>query len=280
MPIDYEEMHGSPTEAYDSVNGWTATRQLLVDWDFRADLVAEILGDSYTGFDSAPDNMFAINASITPFLARQDGVDDQAAYEKAIVSVNYGRGTQRGPDPIQNNYFEDFIPSVEFLTVNTTAKFWKYVAADDTKNVPLAANVSIGKIFAGGDYILKRYGLTAYPTAKLPLIGKVNESLLATKTSFLGGYDFPAQTLLFMPPTMEYVLQIDGTYLINATYRFNYKPAPSSTVGGVTLAGHNVFWFDGSVDPAHSEAWLPILKPSGANGTAIPIYEITDFGTF
>jgi hypothetical protein len=281
MPISYEEMHGSPQEALNINTGWTATRQLLCDWDDRDELMIELLGEEYDSLilGTGTVGIVCLNAAATPFNAEQQGTGDVAAYEKALVTANYGRDTQQGPDVAAGDYFEDFVPTAEFLTVDSTAKFWKYDSADKTKRVPLAANTSLGKLFAGGDYILKRFGLTAYPTSKLSLIGYVNSDVVATRTSYLNGLTFAAQTLLFMPPTMEYVLQPDGSYLINATYRMNYKPTVSTTpVGG--FAGHNLFWFGGSKNPTLDPDWLPILNDVGATGTPVPVYKSTAFGTF
>jgi hypothetical protein len=276
MAISYEEMHGSPQESFDNTNGWTAIRQLRCDWDEREELVAELLYTEYdgiiTGTGTIP-GVIALTFSIAPAPGEQQGTGNQASYEKAIVTVNYGRDTQQGPDPDAGDYFEDFQPTGEFQTIDYRNLFWNEGAApgvtvDDL--VQITSGASLGKLFLGGDYILKRFGLETYPTDKLALIGKVNSNAVTPKTTYLAGIGtFAAETLLFQPPSMEYVLQPSGEYLINVTYRFNYKPET-----------HNKFFYPGS--STLISGWY---KPKTFNlsyppTTAIDVYESTTFSGF
>lgn len=263
----HAEAPGSPTEVAGGSAGFTATRKLICDWGNRISLSTEILGEGYPHVGGT--GSIALTASINPIEAKLTGEGGEGAveatviHEKALVTVTYGREDQ-GKEPREGNYFEDFVPTGEFLTVDYRALYWN-TNVDDNLLVQITDGASLGKLFFAGDYILKRFGLSKYPTGKLALIGKINSGTFATQTTYMSDMaTFAIGTLLFQPPTMEYELQPDYTYKINATYRMNYKPNT-----------HNKFWYPGSPDLA--AGWL---QPRDSDGDVIDIYEKTAFGTF
>jgi len=164
----------------------------------------------------------------------QLGTGSTTDYEKALVTVYYGR-TASGGDPTSTAaYSESLEPTAEFLTLDYSEYTW----GDDSgaaKAPVLKENESPGRLVRGLDYIFTRYNQTTVPSAALSLVGFVNTAAVTASSL---GITFGAQTLLFNPPTISRTVDATGVGSWTITYRMTYKP---NWQGGVEK-GWNWFW--------------------------------------
>ena len=234
MAVGYVEIQGSPVETW-TLEGFQATRTLMCDWADRKTLVGELAGLTYPLI--ANTGSIALQLGSVPFEAENKGAGSVAAYEKALVTVEYGpsEGTV---------YSESLEPTAEFLTEDYNRFQWGPNVGGDP-STPLEENEAPGRLIRGFDYVLTRHNLVIVPTAVIDLIGHVNSATVTPLMGIFasGGWGIPsisfaAETLLFQPPTITRTTTIAGVEGATCVYRLTYKP---NWEAGVAL-GWNYFW--------------------------------------
>lgn len=219
MTIAHAEMAGSPTELWD-YKGFKATRKLLVDWLDRFTAVE--------GFLTFPGELYPYNTSINararsgamqPFPAKTaEDVTGRTKYDKAIITIGYQTPDSNEPHQVDdvNIVSESLEPTAEFMTLDVSDFRWDAVDGE-----PLKEGEAPGRLMVGFDYVLTRYNVPNIPTAALTLVGHVNQ---AARTSYMLGLTYPAETLLYNPPTIQKVTSLSGDIVYTITYRFTYAP--------------------------------------------------------
>lgn len=223
--IPYEEMHGSPTVTQD-LDGVKVVRKLKVAWDQKSRLRIDLLRSSLLGF---PENVKCISVTSDPFLARNIGVDHVAAYDFAIITANY--------ETIILTNTESIEPTAEFLTTGVNNLRWDNNAGDQ-----VASEESPGQLLVGLDYMIEKRGIYTLPTNLLELLGKTNDAIVTPVTQGLKAFSFPAETLLFNPPTITTRFDENSAPFFDLTYRLTYKPNWDESVTPRVTRGWNEFW--------------------------------------
>lgn len=206
MSVTYSEEQGSPTETWDIESGITGHRKLRCPWTDRYDFAAELLLDEGAAYEphGGSSILRAKRVLIQPFAAEQLGSATLAAYEDAILDVDYGTPERHkeGGGGAGNLYTESIEPQAEFITL----PYSKYRWASSGKN--LLPDDAPGKLHLNLDYILIRYGVAAIPSYSFDLVGKTNDAAFDT---LMYGKTFAEETLLFNPPSFNRRVMSDMT---------------------------------------------------------------------
>jgi len=163
----------------------------------------------------------------------QMGSGSEAAYEKALVTVEYARTpaeNQTSPDA----FSESLEPTAEFLTLDPTKFAW-LKQGDPAAIYKLAENEAPGKLLRGLAYVHTRYNQTSIPADVQTLLGCINADAVIALTL---GRTFEAHTLLYTPPTLIRTVNEEGIGTWTITRRFIYKP---NWEDGSAM-GWNYFW--------------------------------------
>jgi hypothetical protein len=131
-------------------------------------------------------------------------------YIDALVSVGYSSGEET--DFIS----ESLEPTVEFVTLDYKNFRWGAANGDEVKE-----GEAPGKLVRSLSLVRTIYHLASIPTDVLDLVGSVNDTAYA---STLLGLTFPAETMLFSPPSMDRTITTAGTKGWNLAMRWMYKP--------------------------------------------------------
>lgn len=231
MPIEFEELQGSPREFRD-FNGFRHVRKLICAWESRHRLLNEFLlgGGQLYPYDSSTLSRAREGVAI-PFPGSAidaKGISAPGAivtYEKALITIVYLSPRPGDPEDDGAGQFiaERLEPSAEFLTLDHTRFRWGSGAGDH-----LNEQEAPGRLIKTLDYVFTRFDVDSIPGAALSLLGKVNNQILIA--NFLG-VTFGTETLLFNPPSIERQVDTSGQMKMQIAYRFTYKPE-----------GWNVFW--------------------------------------
>lgn len=231
---DFAEQDGSPKEQL-TMDGPAMQRILVCAWADRHALMGELVGNTAT-FGTSGAAILCRTASSVPMGGKNSGTGSVAAYEKAIITADYPCQKGSGPETVSGNLLSESLePTLEFLTMPYTEYQWTS-AADGPE---LTAEEAPVKPLPGLEYLLTRYNQSSIPTAVMSLCGTCNASAWTCKTPGLTGITFPAQTLLFQPPTLSRTIQANGTFVWTVTYRLTFKPNYDE---GGTARGWNWFW--------------------------------------
>jgi hypothetical protein len=153
----------------------------------------------------------------------QDG--QGASYVDTLIAFEYSSAVEA--DLVS----ESLEPTAEFQILDYTRFRWGSKDGD-----PILEGEAPGKVTRSLALTRQLFKLTTIPTDVLDMIGKVND---ASYVSTLLGLTFPAQTLLFQPPSMGRTITTAGSKGWNLTMRFHYKPN-----------GWNKFWRAAASPPA------------------------------
>lgn len=223
MSVTFQELDGSPT--FDvTVTGAKVTRQFKVAWGDIDSFIAETLGSA----DNDISNAVCSSCKISRHPGQNLGFGSWSSYESAIVIAVYDTWTHP-------TVTESFSPSAEFLTLDCENFKW---ASDDTELVPEEAP---GRLITTLDYTQTWKNLSTIGTTMFNLIGHVNNAAINfhSMNALLSNISYPAQTLLFHPPTIEKSYDpISKSFKFGVTYRFTYRP----NWDGDTARGWNYFW--------------------------------------
>jgi len=249
--VPYVEGHGSPREEIGS-NGFTAVRDLICAWSLRHDLAANLLRGQGVLYEPQPlIPVRAIRVGIQPVPAEQRGVGSVALYEKAQLTVEYGRPEKNTGLLIS----ESLEPAVEYLTLDFEDFRW---AADATKT--LQENEAPGKATYSAYYVITRYEVAVIPYAVLDLMDTVNQYSVVAPTL---GLTFDSETLLYSPPVMSRNVTVDDIEAWNLTFRFAYKKAGWNTFFRQETGGYvRMYHKDDLVNP-HLNHQLADFSPLG-----------------
>lgn len=215
--VEVCEVHGSIKENVG--RGFeSASVDLMCDWADRHDVVAAIVGARLL-WPHAGDYIrvpYATSAGIKPLDSKPTTDGQGLIYEKAIVSVNYSYSDGEDPETLMSESLE---PTAEFLTLDYRRFAW--AKSDDSEAEDgLTEGEAPGKLMRGLNIVRTLYKVTSVPSQVLSCYGHVNQ---AGYTSSLLGLTFPAETLLYCPPTMDRTFTTDGSEGFDIQLKFQYK---------------------------------------------------------
>lgn len=269
--ITYEEMQGSPKETL-SLNGFTATRVIKTPWATRAQIQRDLLRTTFPG---AEDNIICTSTSSVPLLGRNLGVDHIAAYDFAIITLQYEPITApivgAGDRVITTETIE---PTSEFLTVGVNNLRWEEKEGDQ-----VTEEQAPGQLHVGFDYVITQEGLKEFPTNLLDLVGKVNDVAVSPISEGLDVLVFPPETLLYNPPSISPGFDSDGNRIWNVTYRLTFKPNFEEVDGVETARGWNFFWRSDAIEASDSFSGTFQKMVDAVSGKSYKVYRAGDFTT-
>jgi hypothetical protein len=248
--VAYSELPGSPTEQW-TEEGFTATVKLMCAWGVRNTLATEIMTqrEPYPRFPGT--KAYPRVADIEPFPAKIDEsavawglLGSLSSFESALVTISYD--TSGADVDLIDEVLE---PTAEFMTLDHKDFRWGSGTGDELKE-----GEAPGKLIRGLDYRVTFHQAPYIPAAVLTLPGYCNEEAL---TSYTLGLTFPAQTLLFQPPTATRRITSQMVECWKLGYRFSYR-----------ATGWNKFWRQAADD------WAEIWH---AGGTRYYNYPLGDF---
>lgn len=261
--IIYEEFERSPAETLD-LEGFTATRVLIVPWNDRFQLRADLLRTTFPG---APDNIICTSIVTEPFQAANLGVEHVSAFEFARMTLQY--------ETIILETTESIEPTAEFLTTGVNNLRWESPTGDQ-----VTPEESPGQLFVGFDFVFQRESLKEFPINILDLIGKVNEGAVRPTAEGLKKLIFEKETLLYNHPTITSKFDFNGDRIWTTTYRLTYKPN-FEKIGALEVArGWNFFWRPGKVTPdGNTSGTYQQMFLAGASGKPYKPFRTGDFTT-
>lgn len=205
-----------------SDDGITCSVQLMVPDAIRWDVVSDIVGGKVfwphlLDMEKPP---FAISAAIAPFDAKTTQDEQACEYESAILTINY---ESKGKDP-EDLVAESLEPTCEFIQLPHKRFLWGSASGD-----ALTEEEAPAKQFRGLNLSRTIYKIPAdsLPDLLAP-VGRVNS---AAYTSSLLNMTFAAETLLYIPPTLDRTITTDGDPGYTVNMKFAFKPD-----------GWNQFW--------------------------------------
>lgn len=216
-----------------TLSDWSPSVVLRCAWSSRHALVADLLGNRREWPHGTGDKPRAVSASIVPFPSTEVGTitGQSHNYDDALVTVNYSSNVE------SDLVSESLEPTVEFQILDYKRFRWGSGSGD-----PLLEGEAPGKQLRGLNLVRTFYGLSSLPTEILTGVGKVHN---ASYVSSLLGLTFAADTLLFVPPSLNRTITTAGSRGWTATVKFVYKPetwnkfwrASSGAYESIYLAG-------------------------------------------
>ena len=221
--------------SYDGQN--SASVRLRGPWSSRHAVTAELLGVALN-WPYVPIGAIASRIGIKPV---QDGAfttdaDGLIQYEEAIVevffSVNEAGRLDQATDPTSGEkvlFTESLEPTIEYTSLDHKEFRW-----GDANGRVLNEHEAPSRRRRGMNLIRSIFGMPAISSAALDLIGKTNDTAYVSATL---GLEFPAETLLWIPPTsqrsvtLNSLLSSDVQRGWNFVFKWNFKKA-----------GHNKEW--------------------------------------
>lgn len=231
ISIPFEEFEKSPEEGYGE-RGFEATRTLRCAWADRLTLAQELQGIFFRSGAYTLDlphlypHLDVARCVGVPNIVGHDddrpmpdGADTSVAtYTFALLTVKYGVLFPNGGLGVDGRELTDetIEPFSEFLTLPPDDLTW------GSGGDPLTADEAPGQLFRGFNWVFTRTNVLSIPSEYASLIGCVNN---ASITSTALGFTFPAETLLYTPPTLSRKMNPDGvTSKWTLTLRMSFKP--------------------------------------------------------
>ena len=217
--VDHYEMAGYPRGVWQE-GEFVGTRKLRCAWTDRAALVSDFSDTANMGwpYDNGPSDALARYAA--DFPVGKQGVDltdvHLATYEEAEVIVKY---YTRGPTLIGGATLisERLQPDVTTKRVSPGFLRW-----DDNDGAVVREHEAPDYMLYGLSYIRKYHGLLTVPGWVLANVGTCNSNILGT---YILGLSFPAETLKYIPPTIEDTVSMARITTFDVTTRYRYRPA-------------------------------------------------------
>lgn len=222
-PIVKVEMQGSPIGRRDArTNRGDYQARFMCAWADREALITELINAGV----ARPENSAAVPyaGSWTPFTDEANlGATDVAAYEKAIVTMEYATPdfSSRIEDPLDSGQFVSvrYEPTAEYMKMGSKGMTWLDGTDVDAPETPPI-------LLLGADLVTTLYDKAYTPDdleAFDDAIGKVN-SLPVTARILLTEY--AAETLLFNPYSIVLSTYVapPGPSRFDVTFRFSIRP--------------------------------------------------------
>jgi len=225
ITIPYEEV-SEPEEI------WTPTlrsakRILKCAWGDREQLAKELRGGVtlygdriiYRKPAAYPNDakIFPYEIRKSPFGAKIQGSAEVAVYSYALLEVMY-KQPDYGIDEANPNEVlisESLEASAEYLTLPNRQLYWDQEAED-----PINSSEAPGLLIHTVDWVYTIHYMPYIFQDYLSYAGAVNQYDLYSYTL---GLTFPAETLLYNPPTMNRQITTDGVSCWELTCRFTYR---------------------------------------------------------
>lgn len=229
MAVDFWEIAGYPQESHDA-QAFKAQRKLLCKWDERHTLRAALLGWPRAWYPyTLDDRIRAEGVTVEPIgLQSQSSpiTPDVASYEWAIMTVDYSSPSMGQPQPYPKDKdaskHNDITKAIsETLEPNVEALKMDYRLFEWTDGTALLEDEAPVRMVYRMAYSLTRHYQDNLPTEAVTKVGCINA---ASVTPILyDGVTFDAQTLLYVPPQLDFSVNDEGETTIDVTYRFAYK---------------------------------------------------------
>lgn len=222
------EEHHSFSERLDLFGEHSAEVTIRVPWADRYEAAAGALGNAEPQLGIA--SVVCLEATITPFPSAAT-VDGQGlVYEDALIKLKYGTvpggASATKTDPVSGEEVivtESLEPTIEYLKLDP--KGFRWTSADGR---PLKENEAPSREMRGMNLVRAVQNMETLDTSILTLAGKTNTDAYA---STLLGITFPAETLLWVPPSLRRTVKADGTDTMSVVLKLAYKEK-----------GWNKFW--------------------------------------
>lgn len=229
------EVHGTHKEDFND-SEFTASVSLRCPWSQRHQIMDDIL---IAGRQWPYSSRYCVakTGSIVPEKSEADQDGQGFIYKFAILTINYS--SKR--DNNENSVSESIEPTCEFLTLDYRRFRWGSANGD-----PLIEAEAPGKQIKGLNLIRKYQRVPNVPSGILAAMGAVNS---APYSSQLLGMTFPAESLLFQPPSLDRVITYIGNKGWNVQLKFSCKPdgwnkywrAKSQAYEYIYLAGGGIY---------------------------------------
>lgn len=220
ITVEYEELDGSPQEAYDS-NGFHATRTIMCNWAERHTLAQQLKGSQQTYGSNIMSTMPAKyphypRARVKEVEIRGDGQPEiegaTKLYEKAVLTVQYGIYELEEETLVE----ESIEPSAEFLTLPNKNLYWGY----GENKVALAEAEAPGFLISMADWVYTLKYQKDPPEWLSYIEGKTNDAPVKSKSL---NRTFPTETLLGGRPNLSRTITTFGEKAWTVTVRFTYR---------------------------------------------------------
>lgn len=245
--IDCAEESNSCNESYDDERGiLKASVQLRCAWSDRHLLVADICGNRLAWPKGAAGQVpLAATAAIVPVETpgSPSASGQEMLYGEALVTINY-------TTEIVDIVSESIEPYAEFITLDH--KWFRWGAADGDV---LREEEAPGKLVRGINFVRTELNKTSVAAALITLIGHVNN---ATVVGSIINFSYPAETLLFAPPSISYKKDSTGVTKFDITKKFTYNEH-----------GWNKFY------RSNTAAWTSIYVAGGAEYKNYPVTDLS-----
>lgn len=217
--VDFYELSGYPRGVWQE-GEFVGTRKLRCAWTDRAQLIEELSQTANLSwpYDNGPSDALARYAA--DFPVGKQGVDpgdaSLATYEEAEVIVKYyTKGPQLiGGATLISERLQPYAIAERFAAGPLR---WGSNAGD-----PLLERESPPFLMYGLEYICRYHGLLGVPGWVLARVGTCNSNIVGT---YILGLSFAAETLLYLPPTVEDTVSMARLTTFDVTVRYKYHPA-------------------------------------------------------
>jgi hypothetical protein len=236
--IDCSEEFGSVRESFGRGDMPSASVSLRCAWEDRIALAMDLVDNArlwpHTSIDLTP---YAMKASIVGEKTRFTTVGQLCIPTQALLAVEYGFLDPNNDSSVEDSVTETLEPTIEFLQLDY--KKFRWAPVDGGPSFALLENEAPGIQLRMVNIVRTYNKISSIPAAVWSAIGGVNN---ATYFSAQLGQSFPAETLLYQPPTATRTFRSDGSSSWNLTLKFTYKPQ-----------GWNNFW------NARTQEWARIV---------------------
>ncbi len=211
--VDCAEEAGTAQESYDDERGTLkASVTLRCAWENRHLLVSDICGNRLPWPKGSLGVIpLARTAAIMPVQTPGEPFArslQEMIYGEALVTIQY---TTELVDVV----VESIEPTAEFITLDH-----KWFRWGGPTGAQLREEEAPGRLVRGINFVRTKNDQSSMAPELMSLIGQVNN---ATVVSTLLGFSYPAETLLYAPPQINYKKDSGGVSKFDVTTKFTYN---------------------------------------------------------